>query len=435
MYYSRVGTDGVLVYVSIHIFELSSIFPDAMVSIAMRIYKKRVILSLIFASCLGLGSAAGSKNFFVFPLSGSIADPSLAWLDEGIATSLSFQLQASGNSVIGQNESRDLLEMNDLPSGASLSRGSMIRIAQQTAADFVVLGTTKGSEKNLKISIWLLDLKSMKLTGEIAASGPLTALPQMENELAWLILSNSGLANTSRESFRTYIRMVPNAAYACYIKSNQTSSENERIRFLQKAVSIFSEFPSAHFQLGRLYYQKKEWANAIPHFLHGIDRNDFRLQSQFMLGNCYLQTGDYRYAISTFSPILYFSRNVEILNNLGVTYLRTQDNMSAIRFFLEAKSLANADPTILLNLAIAYFLAGNVPASRKILKDALAFHPENGLLQYFQGFMLKEHGESEQAAPVLLKAKRLGIPVEKMQSEDPRTWSRPFINLVSQKIQ
>lgn len=399
----------------------------------MHMCEKRIILSLIFVLCLSIVSIAESKSLLVFPPNGSIKDPSLAWLDEGIAASLSYQLQASGNRVISQNERRDLLEMNDLPSAASLSKGSMIRIAQQAAADFVLIGTTKGTEKNLRISIWLMDLKNMKLSGEIAASGPLTDLALMENELAWMILSNSGLANTSRESFRAYGRMVPNGAYACYIQSFQTSSENEQIRLLEKAVSIYSEFPGAHFQLGRLYYLKKEWANAIPHLLSGTDRNDFRFANQFMLGNCYLQTVNYRHAISIFSLILYFSRNIEVLNNLGVAHLRIQDNMSALHFFLEAKSLANADPTISSNLAIAQFLVGNAPASYKILKDALANHSENGWLQFFQGFLLKEQGESEQAVPVLLKAKKLGIPVDKMESEDPRTWSRPFFNLVSQK--
>ena len=328
----------------------------------------------------------------------------------------------------------NLLEKNDLPSAAVLSKGSMIRLGQQAAVDFIVMGTVTGSDKNLKVSIWLLDMKYMKLSGEIAASGPLSALPQMENELAWMIVSNSGMAHTSREIFRSHTRIVPNTAYACYIESFHTSSESEQIRLLQKAVGIYGVFPDARFQLGRLYYQKKEWGSAIPHLLSGIGRNDLRFPSQFMLGNCYLMTGKYNLAIDSFSQILYFSRSMEILNNLGVAYIRIQNNEAALRTLLEAKSFAGSDFTIAANLALTQFLLGNPAIANTILREALTVHPENGLLLFFQGFLLKEQGEGERAEAILVKAKRQGIPVEKLQSQAVQTWARPFINLISSKV-
>ena len=45
--------------------------------------------------------------------------------------------------------------------------------------------------------------KALKLSGEMIANGPLSALPQMENELAWLMLTNTGLESAdSRKNFQ-----------------------------------------------------------------------------------------------------------------------------------------------------------------------------------------------------------------------------------------
>ena len=87
----------------------------------------------------------------------------------------------------------EFIERMNLPLGAQLSRGSMIRIAQTAAADLAVMGTFSGSAKNLKITVRILDIKTLKLSGGISANGPLSVLPQMENELACL-MSLGGLA-------------------------------------------------------------------------------------------------------------------------------------------------------------------------------------------------------------------------------------------------
>jgi hypothetical protein len=137
--------------------------------------------------------AADPKKAVVFPLDSDLGEETLGWLGEGIAHSLGEQLNSRHVVVISRKERIQLIESADLPPGGRLSRASMIRVAQRAAADLLVMGKISGIERNLKIAVRVLDLMTLKLSGEIVANGPVSATPQMENELAWLILSNVGL--------------------------------------------------------------------------------------------------------------------------------------------------------------------------------------------------------------------------------------------------
>ena len=370
-------------------------------------------------------ASAADLKLIVFPLDGSSSRSLPAWLGEGIAVSLSEQLNTRGIKVLDRGERTDLVESLDLPPGARLSHGSMIRVAQRASADLLIMGTYRGTEPNLRISVRALDVKTLKLSGEMSANGPMSALPQMENELAWLILTNMGLGQSvSRDKFQERTRKAPNSAYGYYIESLDSASEDDQLHLLLKAVQAYRDFPEAQFRLGHLYFHKGDCGSAIPHLILGRSDDSTRLESEFMRGTCFLQGDQPLEAIQAFSHVLQVSRPFQVLNNLGVAYLRKGDSALALNTLAEAKSLAHNDSTVSLNLAIARHLQGNDSASRSVVEEALKAHPQSGMLQFMLGFLLKAQGENEKAAIATAKAKSLGVNVEKLQTEDPKTWSR-----------
>jgi tetratricopeptide (TPR) repeat protein len=379
--------------------------------------------------------AAIAANFsaaIVFPLDGPGGNPSMRWLSEGIAISISDQLESRELKAIDRSERVRLVENLDLPPGAQLSRASMIRVAQRAKADFIVMGSYSGAEKNLRISVRVFDVKALKLGGEMVANGPLSAIPQMENELAWLILSNNSLEQgSSRAKFQERARKVPNQAYAYYVQSFEASGESEQFRLLLKAIQTHRDFPDAQFQLGKLYFQNEDCGNALRHLTFVSTKKGMQADSDFMRGTCYLQGGQDLLSIQAFQRLLQVSRSFEALNNLGVAYLRQGDFALAQNALVEANSLARMDPTVSLNHAIIRHLQGSDVAARSILEEASKAHPKNGLLQFLMGIVLKAQGENDKAVLATAKAKSLGINVEKLQSEDPKTWSRVFSSLES----
>lgn len=348
--------------------------------------------------------------------------------------SVTEQLRASGAGVFRREERLNFVEGADLPPNTTLSRASMIHVAQQVAADKLVMGSYSGTVDNLRISLRVLDLKTLKLGGEIVSNGPLAALPQMENELAWLILAGSSLGTSlSREQFRARTRMVPNAAFSLFIQSLGTADQEEQIKLLRKAVEIYPDFPEAQSRLGRDFYQQGNCPDTIRHLSSaGSQRQPF-LEDQFMLGNCYLKQNDYANAIRAYSTIESFAKSAQALNNSGVANLLKGDYTLAGQSLIEARNLSKSDPTIGLNLAIVRHLQGNDPAARAVLEEMGRTHPNLGMIPFLLSMVLSAQGDSEGAAAALTQAQRLGIDPERLRTENPQKWARIFSSWDSER--
>lgn len=369
--------------------------------------------------------SADPVKMIVFPLEVSSDSEELSWLAEGIALSISNQISGPSVQALGRKERLSAFESLDLPPGAALSRASAIRVAQRVHADKIVLGRFSGESANLKISIRVLDLKTMKFSGEMSANGPLSALPEMENELSWLILGNAGIEPAlSREAFAKRTRRIPNDAYSSYVQSLNAPTEREKLRLLLKAVGVWGEFTAAHYDIGRIYFRLGDCVNAMRHLPSGSGMDNPGPESDFMRGTCLLLQGFNDQAIETLEQAARTARTLPVLNNLGAAYLRKGEPDSARRFLMEAAKLSPADSAVSINLAIAGYKGGNILEACDVLENAVNAHPKNGMLHFVLGFLFKERGEEEKAAAQIEKAGRLGVGVEKLRREDPISWSR-----------
>jgi Flp pilus assembly protein TadD len=394
--------------------------------------KNLATLFLIVFLGNGAGYALDSVRIVVFPFEGSTKESVLSWLNEGIAYSIARQLEVRGVVVPDLKELAVLVESLDLPPGAQLSHASMIRAAQRTSANFLILGTYSGTRQNLVISAKTLDVKTMRLSGSMAANGRLSSLPQMENDLAWQILNNSGLGKSlSREKFQLKTRKAPNQAYATFIESFGASNESSRIQLLVKAVDLYRDFQEAHVELASIYFQKENCSKAMPHLNFGQNEGDDDPDREFMRGTCYLQEGLQAKAIQSLSSVT--SRSFEVLNNLGIAYLRNDKYRLASTALLEARRLAHSDSTVALNMAILRHLQRFNIAARNIVEEALKSHPRDGMLQFLMGFLLQAQGEKEKAASAFSNASSFGVNVETLQAEAPKTWTKAIFEIQSAK--
>ncbi len=374
---------------------------------------------------LALLSAPAGNSIMIFPLENG-AGPSLAWVSEGVALSVGEQMRIAGVDVIGREERLEYLRRADLPSGMQLSNASMIRVGQIAEVDFIVTGRYSGSDDKLDINLQVIDLKTMRKGGAISATGPLSMLPQMENALAFDVITNSGLNKTlARDRFADRTRKIPNNAYAQFIDSLQARDEEEQILALKRAVALYADFPEALFRLGRYYYDTGN-CDGARRYLEAACRQTVYLEAQFMLGVCYLKKDALAEAVRSYSAILATSPSVAVLNNLGVAELRQGDYALAVQHLLEASRLSKADPAVALNLAILRYLQGNMEAAQSILEEIVAGHPYRPLVLYLLSRVLDARGQTEKAAEVLAEAKGIGAETEKLQTEDPKRWCRVF---------
>jgi tetratricopeptide (TPR) repeat protein len=385
-----------------------------------------MVAALLILVWLSMPAAAGT-TFLMFPPENQSKVQGLAWIGEGLAIAISEELLVPGVETISWEERARFVESSDLPPNTPLSRASMIRVAQKAAVDQLVFGSCTGTRDNLRIALRVLDLKSLRLSGEIVANGPMSALPQLENELAWVILSDVGLNGAlSREDFRARSRTVPNGPYSSFISCLAVSDEAERAKMLLKTVELYRDFPQASFFLGAYYFENGDCVRAIQYLKPAMKSAQSFLEAEFMLGTCYMKQDKLAEAVQAYNAVVKRCQALEVLNNLGVAYLRRGDYPLAAQNLVEARALAKTDLTVGLNLAILRYLQGDEPAAQAVLEEMVQVHADQGMLQYLYSLALESRGESRKAAVALDQAKKLGVDPEKAKRQDPRSWTQIF---------
>ena len=372
-------------------------------------------------------TAAEPVTYLVFPPENRSKIADAAWIGEALAFSIATQLQTPGIDAVELELRNQLLESSGLPLNATLSRASMILVAQLAGADRLVFGAYSGTLQDMQVTLQVLDLKTMKLSGNIQASGPANVLPALENELSWQVLTQSGLNSIySREEFRNKARMIPNTSYTLYVRSRAQTDKEEQIKLLVKAISSYGDFPDALFRLGRLYYEKGDCQSAMTRLKSAAAAQPFFSEAQFMLGNCYLRQNAPVEAIQSYSAIPPFGQPVEVLNNLGVAYLRKGDYPQAGQTLEQAMALAKTDPIVVLNLAILWHVQGDSERASSLLEESLRSGPNQGLLYHLQGLIFASQGRTEQSTIALAEAHRLGIETGRLKTDDLRTLTQLF---------
>ena len=100
----------------------------------------------LFPSCVWAQNAQRSASsqqgiYLVFPFENNGSSPRLDWLGEGLEELTIQYLSDAGEQVYSHAGRAGELERYGLPTSAKLSRATMLRIAQDLDADYVIFGS------------------------------------------------------------------------------------------------------------------------------------------------------------------------------------------------------------------------------------------------------------------------------------------------------
>src|SRR5882757_3406175 len=114
----------------------------------------------LFPSCVRAQAApraASSQGLYlVFPFENNGSSPRLDWLGEGLEELTIQYLSDAGEQVYSHAGRAGELERYGLPSSAKLSRATMLRIAQDLDADYVIFGSFNSDGTSLTVESHLL---------------------------------------------------------------------------------------------------------------------------------------------------------------------------------------------------------------------------------------------------------------------------------------
>ena len=264
----------------------------------------------------------------VLPLFNQSKTASLDWIGESAAETIRESLVSEGMLAMGREDRVEIYRRLSIRPNAQLTKASVIKVGESLDAGQVVFGdytvtAGKGSERTVRLTARLVNLKKFREGAEFEQTGPLEDLSMLETKLAWNLVHLLGPRGTVTEE--EFFRLRPPVridAVELYIRGLLSTSNEQKQRLFTQAATLDERFSQPAFQLGRMYWERKDWKSSA-HWLDRVTRADSHyLEGLFLSGLCRYYQGDFFEAIKQFQSVASELPLNEVFNNLGAAQSR-----------------------------------------------------------------------------------------------------------------
>src|SRR5436190_9703031 len=282
-----------------------------------------VLGAAVLALSAGLSAraqSAGNEVVLVLPFENVSDHPEFNWIGESFADSLSALLDKPGLVVVSNDARAVAYQRLRLPLTVIPSRATSIKIAREAKASMLVIGTynvtippapaSSGQSKaaaenplaNVVVQARVIRVNEGRLAGENFETGwaprqydfadDVKDLQKMQGELAYQILFQRDKAlSFSRNNLVQEATKVPPQAFEAYMKGSLTAEhEPTRAIYFKNALKLYAKenggavYPQAAFELGRFYFEQKDWKQAIEYFMMLQKKEPHYNEAQFYAG-------------------------------------------------------------------------------------------------------------------------------------------------------
>ncbi|MDP9337998.1 MAG: tetratricopeptide repeat protein [Acidobacteriota bacterium] len=324
-------------------------------------------------------SNASHGIYLVFPFQNAGASSRLDWLSEGLEELTIQALSGAGEQVYSHAGRLGELERYGIPATAKLSRATMLHVAEDLDADFVIFGSFNSDGKSLSIDCRLLRVDPASLLAPLHESGPLDSLMDLHTHLTWRLLSENNKAYPlNLAEFTKTHRPIRLDAFEHHIRGLITNEDEPRLRELREAARLEPEWSEPAYALGETFFNRRDCASALPWFARVPKTHDHYLEALFSTGVCRLLTNQPEQAEESFAALQ--------------TLLRT-NAASSVDF-----------PEVLNNLAIARARQNKFPAAQEDLKRASSLDPDEDDYPFNLGLIAVRQGDFAGAAVLFREA-------------------------------
>ena len=334
-----------------------------------------------------------SGVYLIFPFENAGASPRLDWLSEGLEELTIQALSAHGQQVYSHAGRTTELERDGLPFSAKLSRASMLRVAQDLDADFVIFGSFSSDGKSLTIDSRVLRTDPLALLPSVREAGRLESLIEMQSKVVWRLLSENdkGYRATLAE-FSKAQRPLRLDAFEHYIRGLLANEDESRLRELREASRLEPVWPDPYFALGQTYFTRNDCTSALAFLAHVPAAHPRYVEALFSMGVCRLQLNQPDRAEEVFTSLessLTADANgqgqsgvsgadlPEILNNLAIARARRGKTTEAQADLRHATDLDPDEDDYPFNLGLLAMQSGDFAAAATAFRDASERKPEN----------------------------------------------------------
>lgn len=359
--------------------------------------KKTLGLLVLLLVAPELSSAPQVRTILVFPFENQSTRAELGWIAESFAEILSSRLGTPDSYVLSREERNAAYERLGLPLGTPLTLASVYKLAESLAADWAVVGNFAVEGERLVARSRLLDLGRMRLSSTLEASGELADLVDLQTRLAWRLLATHDTRFTAgkEEDFRRRFPEVRLDAFENYIRGIAAADGETRVGFLREADRLNPRDLKAAFELGRYYFEQKDYANSAKWFRKIDEKDPNYVEGTFLLGVDEFFLGNEAAAEKHFAALGKEFPLKEVWNNLGVMKTRRGRYAEALTDFERAYQGEPADQDFGFNMAACLWYLKRDEEAARVLGKALRLAEEDAELRVLLAMVLARRGDSE----------------------------------------
>lgn len=346
--------------------------------------QQRFFILFLVSGLVGLRA----ETVLVVPFSNQSNSTNLDWIGESISEAVRESLDSEGILALDRVDRLEAFRRLSLRPNVVLTRASIIKAGEVLDASKVIYGeydltppssdsAAGGGRGTLRITARILNLRRFKQGPELAESGALDDLAALEARLSWQTLESLSpkTAPAEAEFLRTRPRVRLDALES-YIRGLLAANPEQQHRFFMQAARLDPAYSQPCFQLGKSYWGKKDFRVAAG-WLERVKPSDpHYLESQFFLGLCNYQMGDYTAAVKCFERVAATVPLNEVYDDLGAAQSRG-NIAAAIESFRKALEGDSADPDYHFNLGYALWKAGQYAAAADRFRAVLERNPND----------------------------------------------------------
>jgi tetratricopeptide (TPR) repeat protein/TolB-like protein len=347
-----------------------------------------------------------SGVFLVFPFENGGASPRLDWIGAGLEELTIQKLSAAGQQVYSHEGRLDEMDRAGLPPNAKLSRATMLRIAQDLDADYIVFGNFASDGTSLTVNARVLRVHPVALLPTVRESGPLDSMMNLHTRLTWRLLTTiDHNFPLNLVEFSKLQRSVYLGAFEQYIRGLLANDDETRIRDLKEAARLEPNWPDPAFSLGQAYFTRNDCTSALPWFARVPPTNERSVEAIFATGVCYLRLNQPDKAEKVFSKLQEdLKLNMvsgadlpEILNNLALALARQSKLAAAIPLLARARNLDPDQDDYPFNLGLLSLQNNDFAAATAQFRNAIEREPDNSEDRAFLVYSMERAGKKDEA--------------------------------------
>jgi tetratricopeptide (TPR) repeat protein len=369
--------------------------------------------------------------YLVFPFENAGTSPRFEWLGEGLEELAIQRLSAAGEQVYSHAGRQMEMERYGLPHNSKVSRATMLHIAEDMDADFVVLGRFRADGTSLTVESRLLRVNPAAMQPSIEEQGPLEALMDLQTRLMWRMLNAADKSYPlSLAEFTKRQRPLRLDAFEHYIRGLLANEDEVKLRELHEAARLEPDWPDPDFALGEVYYARRDYSSALAWYFKVPKTHDRYAEALFASAVCRLFSSQPDRAEETLTQLQEALRSnlvagadlPEILNNLAIAMARQGKMAAAENALRRASELDPDEDDYAFNLGLFALKSGDAAAAAADFREAAEREPDNGEDRAMLIYALEKAGKKPEADQAREEAKEAfgpnGLPAVSVDAKN-----------------